>query len=276
MTRRILVTGANGRLGRALWRVDAGAHPLVGWGGRRADSIFPAVDVTDAAAVGRALADTRPRVVIHLASTIGADCEWNPTRATAVNEEGTANLLAAAVECGVVRFVFASTAAVYGTAGRHPLSETDELAPVGVYATTKLRAEAMLEAAADRIAVDVMRVFNVYGPGMDDSLVNRLARSTAAAPAMLSGLDGFVRDYVHVDDVARALLAAADSSGTGFRVFNVGSGVPRSNRALLDALPGPVRATVDIGPEVDSYSAADIGAISRALSWTPLEPWPPF
>jgi UDP-glucose 4-epimerase len=276
MTQPILVTGANGRLARALWRVDAGRHDLDGWGGPRTQAPDRALDITDATDVYRALAEVRPRVVIHLASVLGAVCEQDPDAAEAVNVTGTAHLVDAARESGVERIVFASTAAVYGTGRRRAVSEQDAVEASGIYASTKLQAERVLEGASDSIAVDVLRVFNVYGPDMADSLVTRLAGSTATASVRLNGLDGFVRDYVHVDDVARALLAAADSTSPGFRVLNVGSGVPRSNRELLEALPAETRGTVEIGPEVDSYSCAVITTIARELAWRAREPWPPF
>jgi nucleoside-diphosphate-sugar epimerase len=274
MTRPIVVTGANGRLGRALRRVNGGRHLLVDWGGPSATHPYQPYDITNANAVDRALAEVRPRAVIHLASVIGAACERDPDLAEAVNVAGAAHLAAAAHDHGVERVVFASTAAVYGTRRRRPLSEQDAVEPAGVYASTKLRGERVFERASDALAVDVLRIFNVYGPEMDDSLVNRLAAAADTAPIRLNGLDGFVRDYVHVDDVARALLAAVDSSRSGFRVLNVGSGLPRSNRQLLKAFPAAMRGRIEIGPEIDSYSCADISAITRELSWRPLASWP--
>src|SRR5690606_34858067 len=92
----------------------------------------------------------------------------------------------------------------------------------------------------------------------------------------LAGLDGFVRDYVHVDDVALSLLMSSASIASEYRVLNVGSGVPRSNRDLWESLPDGVRSTIEIGPDIDSFSCADISAIRRHLSWAPRAHWPPF
>ena len=271
----LLITGSSGRLGRALQRVGTGGWPVVGMVSPRASGAGRALDITDAAATLEAIGEIRPRVIVHLASVVGAACEEDPERAEAVNVTGTANLVAAAEAHSVERIVFVSTAGVYGDSRRRRVSEQDEPAPTGVYATTKLRAEQVLADAAGSVSADVLRVFNIYGPEMQDSLVTRLLTATADAPVRLAGLDGFVRDYVHVDDVARAVLAAADSTAPGFRVLNVGSGVPRSNRDLLDSLPVQAGASVTIGPEVDSYSCADITAITRELSWRPIETWPP-
>lgn len=272
----VLITGSNGRLGRALQRVGAGSMELVGVAGARAASARGKLDVTDASAVASVIDEIRPRAIIHLASIVGAACEADPATAEAVNVGGTANLLAAALRFDVERIVFASTAAIYGDSRRRPVAEHDAPMPNGIYAETKLRAEQVLADVSDSLASDSLRVFNVYGPEMPDSLVERLQNATVDAPVKLNGLDGFVRDYVHVDDVARALLASADSTAAGFRVLNVGSGIPRSNRDLLDSFPDEVRAAVSVGDEIESYSCADIEAIGKELSWRPLMPWPPI
>jgi UDP-glucose 4-epimerase len=110
---------------------------------------------------------------------------------------------------------------------------------------------------------------------MPDSLVARLQVATSDAPARLSGLDRFVRDYVHIDDVARAFLAAAESTATGFRILNVGSAIARSNRDLLDALPEARQPFVVVGPDLESYSCADTSTIVQELEWRPAVAWPP-
>ncbi len=268
------MTGATGRLGRALRRIEGGRVGLLeAVSPRAADGNV--LDIVAEAAVDDFVARWRPRVILHLASLVGAACEADPEAAERVNVDGTAHLAAAARRYGVKRFVFVSTAAVYGDARRRPVAESDSTPGAGVYAATKLRAERLLAESAVDVPTDVLRVFNVYGPQMRDSLVSRLLGASPDRPVRLNGLDGFVRDYVHVDDVARALLAAAGSTETGFRVLNVGSGIPRSNRDLLDSLPGIRHDAVEIGPELDSYSCADIAAITTRLGWHPVETWPP-
>lgn len=268
----VLITGSRGRLGRALRRVAHEHTNLVALASGGTD-LDARVDVADLDAVRAAVADVRPRAIIHLASMVGSACENEPSRAMDVNVGGTENLLVAAQEQGVSRMVFISTAAVYGDVRRRPLSEKDWTSPSGVYATSKLAAEELLLASHGAVNVDVLRVFNVYGPEMSDSLIVRLAAASRAAPVRLTGLDRFVRDYVHVDDVVRAILAAATSPFEGSRVLNVGSGVPTSNRDLLELLPAARRAAVDIGPEVESYSCADITRIVQQLPWRPTISW---
>jgi UDP-glucose 4-epimerase len=274
VTSPILITGANGRIGRRLQRIAREQATVVPYAGPHAVGDQKALDLADELAVRAVLRAVRPRAVIHLASVVGAACEADPSRAELINVEATVALASAAREVGVERFVLASTAAIYGDARRRAMAESDSPQALGVYATTKLHAEEALVAFAGDMAVDCLRIFNVYGPGMDDSLIARLERARPESPAQLNGLDDFVRDYVHVDDVARALFAASQAGGAaGYRILNVGSGVPRSNRALRDALPVDARRCVIIGPEVESYSCADISLIRRELSWSPAVPW---
>lgn len=272
---RLLVTGSQGRIGRALQRAAAGTFEIVGTtspGGPAANLAF---DVADSSATMRVVAEIKPRVIVHLAAMIGGSCEADPQAADRVNVGGTANLAAAAIEHGVERIVFASTAGVYGDARRRPVAESDDTAPVGVYSKTKLLAERVLAKVSSGVHIDVLRIFNVYGDEMPDSLISRLHNATVDTPVRLTGLEEFVRDYVHVDDVAKAFVAAADSAHTGFRVLNVGSGVPRSNGDLLKAIPVADKAAIVLAPPVESYSCADVSTIRRELSWQPLEPWPP-
>ncbi|MDX2024822.1 NAD(P)-dependent oxidoreductase [Microcella sp.] len=271
--RPVLVTGAGGRLGQALLRLAAaGPMSIVPMAGPRASSGVRALDVADADAVQTAVGEIRPRAIIHLAALVGAACAADPERAAAVNVRGTAHIAAAAREHGAERIVFLSTAAVYGDQRPRPVTEDDPVSLAGAYATTKLEAEQLL--AESGVASTSLRVFNIYGPGMRDSLVNRLL-SGGDEPVALNGLDGFVRDYVHVDDVARAVLAAVESTVNGMRVLNIGSGIARSNRDLLATLPADRLAPVTIGPEVDSYSCADITRAQTELAWAPAETWPP-
>lgn len=270
--RPILVTGAAGRLGRAVMRLADATAPLVGIASPRVASGEWALDVTDADAVMAAVAQIRPRAIIHLAALVGGACAADPERAATVNVRGTENVAAAARAHGVERIVLLSTAAVYGDKRHRPVTEDNPTDAVGAYAITKLEAERVL--ADSGVPSDALRVFNIYGPGMRDSLVNRLLGG-GSDPVALNGLDGFVRDYIHVDDVARAVLASAAARQPGFRLLNVGSGIARSNRDLLATLPAARLAPVTIGPEVDSYSCADITRARRELDWSLDEPWPP-
>jgi len=275
---RVLVTGAGGAIGRRLRarleRDDVTASYLVSprSSARPADPLVDAVDITDRDRVGEVVAARRPTAIVHLAALTGAACDADPERAAAVNVEAVRSLAEIAREHAVSRVVLASTSAVYGDRYGSPIAETGELELASRYAQTKREAELILADAARRPggpSAVALRIFNVYGPGMVSSLANRLVQAPPESPVALAGLDGFVRDYVHVDDVAAALAAAAHVElPQPWTVINVGSGVPTSNRRLVAALE-PVNYTVE-APRA-SYSCANIEVARRMLGFDPTD-----
>jgi UDP-glucose 4-epimerase len=218
-------------------------------------------DITDPAAVDLALAQTQPQYVIHLAGLTGAVCESDAARAKAVNTDATEHLALKAAAAGVRRLVFASSAAVYGDAAHTALSESDPLNGSSTYARTKIDAESALERVAAQTGLEVvaLRIFNVYGEGFPGSLVSRIAAASADSPVVLKGEAGFVRDYVHGDDVATAIRAAlAMPMDSAFMAINVASGVPVSNADLASLVPERSRPFVAVEPGGQSFSVADV------------------
>jgi UDP-glucose 4-epimerase len=275
---KILLTGARGRLGRVVEHElrERGDVEVISAISPRTESqaiTDVVLDLEDTSGIERIVQDTRPDAVIHLAGLVGAACETEPVRARRVNVQATAHLARAAARHGAGRFVFASTAAVYGDQHDSPAAETDPTRTDSEYARTKLHAEEELQIVsgnATSLAFTALRIFNVYGPGFDDSLVNRLRRSSPVAPVTIRGLDQFVRDYVHSADVAAALVAAAaGASSHRFRIVNIGSGEPTSNRELIEIVgeDGKPAVTIEDGPP--SYSCADISVARREFGFSP-------
>jgi UDP-glucose 4-epimerase len=190
-------------------------------------------DVRDAAAVRSAFTLAEPDVVFHLAAQIDVRRSIaDPRFDLDVNVGGTIQMLDAAREAEVERFVFASTGgAIYGEGdGRElPLDETAEAAPGAPYGQSKLSAEGYvgLNSRLYGLAVVSLRLANVYGPRQDPL-------GEAGVAAIFSGelLDGRTptvfgdglqtRDYVYVGDVVEAFRLAADADAGG--VFNIGTG----------------------------------------------------
>ena len=223
-------------------------------------------EVALAAAVSRARAD----VVLHLGgkTTISPGSPGDAREVMMrLNATATGIVCEAAASSGVQRVVYTSSAAVYGDKHRVPTKESATLHPESPYAESKARAEGIL--ADSGVETVSLRVFNVYGPGFDDSLVARLLRSTAEEPALLRGLDTFVRDYVHVGDVVSALLASTRAPmPSAHATINIGSGVPTSNRALIGAL-GDHALYYRVASELASFSCADIGLAGAVLGFEP-------
>lgn len=195
------------------------------------------------------------------------------------NVSATEAVLEFCRRCGA-RCVFASTAGVYRDGDRRPQDEEAPKAPRNAYAAGKLVAEERCRDAASRFNVPctILRLFNVYGPGQQlPFLVPYVVQAVAASEVVELRLPEAVRDFVFVDDVARAFSSAVDRRADDVRVFNIGSGVG-TRIADLVALAGQVlgkpaiwRRACDGEPEV-SWSVADIGRARSGLGWQPLVP----
>jgi UDP-glucose 4-epimerase len=170
--------------------------------------------------------------------------------------------VAIAERIGVERFVLASSAAVYGEQGAVHLREDAPLDGSSVYARSKIAAEEILEDSGIPHAVS-LRIFNVWGPEFDSSLVERLRRSEADHPITLTGWTEFVRDYVHADDVAEAIGLAVTSPASFRGPVNVGTGEGTSTAELVRRLEvsHPVSYRV-----VDGEPTHSVASIARATS----------
>lgn len=235
---------------------------------RSSDAGFEQLDVTDQAQTLRVLERVRPSAVVYLARPDLEHCSSAPEAV----ESAVAALHRFAVDCvqlDVDRLIFASSAAVYGTGDATPRHEGDEVHADSSYAELKLRSEDVLNevAASTSLSTLALRIFNVYGPGLSNSLVNRLA--LGGQPSLfVRDTELFIRDYVHVTDVAWAFGAATDAPRFDRTTLNVGTGVGTSNRALLQLCPNAVYED-DRQPEVGSFSVADISLIQALWNFQP-------
>ncbi|HST61691.1 MAG TPA: NAD(P)-dependent oxidoreductase [Longimicrobium sp.] len=165
---RVLVMGAGGFVGRRLTAAfrEAGWEVVAATRAGGADG--PALDVTDADAVRRRVAEVRPRVVVNLAAIAHRKLEGSAADVyEAVNHRGVRHLLDASLAAGVERFVHFSSASVYGEEGRSgALREDAERRPVGPYAESKARAEdACAGVDPARMPVVVLRPPAIWAPG---------------------------------------------------------------------------------------------------------------
>jgi UDP-glucuronate 4-epimerase len=235
--------------------------------------------VTDRAAMAPLVEGTS--VVLHLAGLAGVRPSFaDPMRYARVNVEGTAVVQELAREHHVPRFLFASSSSVYGNATPLPACEdAPAVAPESPYAASKRSAELVASAIARRapeMTCTALRFFTVYGarqrPEMAITLFTRSV--LAGRPITVFGDGSMRRDFTHVDDIVRGVLAAADRAPPGFRVYNLGSGAPVDLRELVRAIgesagvaPVVERAPVPLG-DVDA-TFADIGRAGAELGWSP-------
>lgn len=273
---RVLVTGANGAMGsvlRARLTTTPGvsAHYLVGR--ERVERGDRQLDIADSVALSAAINDVAPQVIVHLAGITGAACDVDLDRTRAVNVDAVASIMRTVPQAGVSRVVFLSSSSVYGDSYASPVGESAEPQPRSHYARSKLAAEHEIASAlTDGTDAIALRVFNVYGPGFERSLVNRLLGSSEQSPVTLDGLDQFVRDYVHVNDVVSAIMASLTAAVPArFTPMNVGSGVPTSNRRLVDVLSTQHDVHWRLGEPVRSYSCARVDLCREVLQVSPAD-----
>lgn len=246
----IVITGAAGFIGSTLVdRLLVSGERVVGldnfdtfyaplikrgnlrWAHEHPRFTFEQIDIRDHTAVVDVWRRYRPRKVFHLAAKAGVRPSFAAADVySAVNETGTANVLAACRAAGVEQVVFASSSSVYGDSTRLPFREAEPVGrPLSPYAATKVAAEGLCAAHAARFGLPVtcLRLFTVYGPRQrPDLAIHRFVRAIdAGEPITLYGDGASRRDYTYIDDVVSGILAAA-TSPQGFRVFNIGYGSP--------------------------------------------------
>jgi UDP-glucose 4-epimerase len=215
------------------------------------------VDVRDAEAVRKAILETRPEVIYHLAAQASVSVSMRePEVDIATNVLGSVHLMRAAIEAGTRRFVFVSTGgALFGEPSVVPVTETMPPAPESIYGASKLAAEQYLRLLATPadIELSVVRPGNIYGPAQDPhgeaGVVAIFAlRMLANEPVTIFGDGSQQRDYVYVDDVVEAAVrAASDTPATCL----VGTGRGTTTQEIyenLARLSGYERA-VEYAPE---------------------------
>lgn len=294
---RILVTGGNGFVGRRLVsRLTAalGDRGLVlGLSGPTGPQSSTGVDLSLADDARRVITDFDPSVIVHLAaqSSVGTSAV-DPAGVWRMNFDATRNVAESASALGHgVRLIFASTAEVYGRAFLDgPRTEDGAIAPQSPYARSKAASELLLrDLAGDTLNVVVLRLFNHTGPGQDTRFV---APSFAAQLAALGETPDAVirvgnldaqRDFTDIDDIIEAyarVVENPDKVSENFALFNVGSGIQRSIRSVLDTLVRhhgrPVETILDPERQRPAEIPVAEGVFDRfkaAYGWTATTPF---
>ncbi len=207
----------------------------------------------------------------------------DPLTSSAVNIEGTLNVLLAARDEGVRRVVFSSSSSVYGTQRELPVREDLSPDPISPYGVAKLAAErycVSFSRVYERFESVVLRYFNVFGqrqsPLSQYAAVIPLFITAIAAgePIRIDGDGEQRRDFTHVANVVEATVLAADASGASGRIFNVAASAPASVNQVAAAIERILGRQVERsfapprpGDIRDSW--ADIAAAREVLGWEP-------
>ncbi|MFX0138801.1 MAG: NAD-dependent epimerase/dehydratase family protein [Candidatus Hodarchaeota archaeon] len=245
-------------------------------------------DITDKKVVDRALVDVD--VVFHEAAFADvAATIWNPEEDFRSNVLGTFNLLKSSKDNCVDRFIFASSAAVYG---EQPKTNTNDVPmfsedmkpnPISTYANSKLwgEYEAQLFTSLYGLKTTSLRYFSIYGePQVPKKgshswvvaiFVMRLLKNK---PLVIFGDGSQVRDFIHVDDVAEATILAAEKQSTINKVINIGTGKPTTIKLLADNIFKIANLEPALEyiprPKGDPFGGyANIKIMKKTIEWEP-------
>ncbi len=302
---KLLVTGGAGYIGSVVASklVEAGHETAIldnlSKGHRRAvpdGASMIQCDLLDSERIHGVLAGGFDGVLHFAALSLVGESVEQPERYYRNNVCGTLNLLEAMRESGARRLVFSSTAAVYGEPKEIPISESSPTAPTNPYGASKLAVDYLIGAFAKAhgLAATSLRYFNVagasgrYGEAHDPEthlipLVLEAAASKRDSVKIFgtdySTRDGTaVRDYIHVEDLARAHPLALEAAETGeHRVYNLGNGAGFSVREVIEAARGVTGRRIEA---VESERragdppvlVASSGRIREELGWEPEKP----
>ncbi len=288
-----LITGGAGFLGAALsnrlFRQGHHVRVLDDLSTGNPDSLAPEIHFT------RGNINDRPKLwtllqdidcVYHLAARVSVqESVLFPRDYNEVNVGGTATLMEAARDAGTPRVILTSSGAVYGDQKSPLMSEDMQPHPHSPYAVSKLSAEWYIRTIGDLSGIETicLRIFNAYGPGQrippshPPIIPNFIRQALQDGTLIIHGDGNQTRDYVYVDDVVNALVAASTVQGLSGQVINVGSGTETSVRELA-------RLVIDIthhepeevyNPRVSSgvsRMCADISLAKSKLNYVPLIP----
>lgn len=286
---RVLLTGGNGMLAKAI----AGAWQESG----RADELVPITradgDLRDRAAVDRILADVRPDLIIHTAARVGgiAANVADPTGFLMDNLRLDSNVLSAAQESGVQRFLYFGSSCMYPRDYRQPLVESDVLAaplePTNEgYAISKIAAARFCEYVSAQFGWSYRVVIpsNLYGPGDDFSLQHghlvaatiakaHHAKETGASSIDVWGDGKARREFTYVGDLAGWVVAALDRMPEWPALMNVGKGEDHSvldyYRSALVTVGYEAELVTDPSKPAGMHQKLMDSSVAAGFGWAP-------
>lgn len=240
-------------------------------------------DITDAATVRRTFAETKFDTVIHLAARAGVrPSREQPALYIDTNINGTFQLLEAARETGVPKFIFASSSSVYGLNKKLPFSESDRIdQTISPYAATKLAGEQLCSTYANLYDIKTvcLRFFTVYGPRQrPDLAISKFTKLIHEGhPIDQYGDGSSARDYTYADDIVQGIVASMAYEGPVFDVFNLGGSQTTTLAELIGLVEGALGKKAQINRMPDQpgdlpRTYADVAKAGELLGYAPGTP----
>jgi len=205
--------------------------------------------------------------VYHMAARISVpESMLYPREYNTSNVGGTVSLMEAMRDVGIRRVVLASSGAIYGDQDFQPLTEGQTPRPHSPYAVSKLAAEYYVRTIGGLWGIETvcLRIFNAYGPGQHIPPSNPpvvpyfLRQATRGGTLVIHGDGNQTRDYIYVDDVVSAMVAAATAPNINGLVINVGSGIETNLRSLSKLVLDVTGSQANV-----VFSAQISGGVSR-------------
>ena len=264
----VFVTGAGGFIGpavvRALLAHGARVRALLGAPGQSVRPLPPEVktavaDITDTAALDELARGAG--IAVHMAGPASVSASFEcPAESARVHVAGTAALLEVCRRAGVRRFVYVSSAEVYGRTEASAVHEDFPLQPRSPYGAAKAGAEQVVGAFARAFGLQViiLRPFSVYGPGLSpSSLIGKTLRMAQFEDSVVLNDLRPIRDYGYVEDLVDAVLRSCTTAVPDVTILNIGTGRGTSVEEIAELILARVGRRVPLRERPGQRRPAD-------------------
>ncbi len=237
------------------------------------------IDITDKEKVKELFISLKPQTVFHLAAIhYIPECNDNPGRTLRMNVEGTQSLLDAASSAGVKKFLFASSGAVYADSNEK-LSESAPIAPVDIYGWSKLFGENLchLNTAMNGTPTVICRLFNNYGPRETNMhIIPEILKQLQSGDTLRLGNISTIRDYIHTQDCAKALIKLAACCEGETKIVNVAHGDGYTVEEMIQKIKAITGRQFEVSIDTTRLrrndkqtQVADISLLKALTGWAP-------
>lgn len=246
-------------------------------------------NICDAAGLEQAIQQSKATIIIHIAASISIPYSYqNPRDVMEANVVGTYNVLQACKNIpGIERVVITSSSEVYGTPDVIPITEENKIKPQSPYAATKVAGDALARSfyTSFDLPVVILRPFNTFGPGQSDrAVIPNVIKQVLWSDKIEVGALHPKRDFVYIDDTARAFLLAADpDKKINGETIHFGTNVAYSvediirmvttilNKKDLPVVISEFRKRPNMSEVL--HLQADFSKAERLLDWRPQTPF---